>query len=385
MLANRKQVAIVGIGEVPPARHLPGTTSELALIAIERAVQDAGLTAGDIDGIVGEGTSGSLQVLPDVIATLGLSPDTFTAQGGGAGVGLVGSPLLAQLAIDAGLATTVVCFYAAQFGSESQSVYEYHAKIPVKAEFEIPHGMFPQPAYMAAMANRYLYEHGYQPDDLAQVTLSQREWAAKHPEAIKGELLSLDDYHTKPIIAAPLRNVDCSLMNDGAIAFVMTSVERARDLRQRPVRVAGSWRVNEPIGEHSHLAVREDFLSLPSRFSGPKALELAQISVKDIDLFEIYDCFSIIPVLQLEDLGVFERGEALAHYRKGEMRPGGSMPVNTHGGLLAHSYLIGGNHMVEAVRQLRGAAGDRQVAGAGTALVTGWSSQEHATTILRAN
>lgn len=383
MFADRKQVAIVGIGEVPPARHLPGTVPDLVLAAIERAVHDAGLTTADIDGIVGEGTSGSLQVLPDVIASLGLSPDTFTAQGGGAGVGLVGSPLLAQLAIDAGLATTVVCFYGARFGSESQSVYDYHAKIPVKAEFEIPHGMFPQPAYMAAMANRYLYEHQYEPDDLAQVTLSQREWAAKHPEAIKGEPLSLDDYHAKPIVAAPLRSVDCSLMNDGAIAFVMTSVERARDLRRRPVHVAGSWRVNEPTGEHSHLAVRQDYLSLPSRYSGPRALQLAQMSVKEIDVFEIYDCFSIIPVLQLEDLGVCEPGEALAHYRKGEMRPGGSLPVNTHGGLLSHSYLIGGNHMIEAVRQLRGEAGERQVTGAGSALVTGWSSQEHATTVLR--
>ena len=162
----------------------------------------------------------------------------------------------------------------------------------------------------------------------------------------------------------------------------MTSAERARDLRQRPVVTASVAHTYDPISMHAHLAVREDMLSLPSKVSGPLALERAGMSIHDIDLFEVYDCFSIIPLVTLEDMGLHERGAALDGYVKGEMAPGGSTPVNTHGGLTAHSYLLGITHFNEAVAQLRGDAGERQVPGAQHALVTGWASNEMSTCIL---
>lgn len=380
--AGDGRLAIAGIGEVKPERSLPGDVESLVIDAIELALTDAGLTFADVDGIVCEYSS-MPGLLSTLVATLGLPPETFMAQIGLAGVGLVGAPRLARLALEAGEASTIVCFYGSKFGSESSSIYEYHANLPYKANFELPVGFFPQAAYMAAMGRRYLAQYGYEQDDLGHVVRSQREWAVLHEDAIKRELLSEHEYLAKPLVADPLRNVDCALMNDGAVAFVMTTEARARDLAKPVVAAAGVSVVCDAVAEHSHLGLRPDLTSLPSRFSAPRALAEAGIVAGDIDVFELYDCFSVVPVVQLEDIGVCERGEALDLYRKGEMRPGGAIPVNTHGGLLAHSYLMAGNHLVEAVKQLRGAAEDRQVADARTALVTGWSAQEHASLVLQ--
>jgi acetyl-CoA acetyltransferase len=376
-------IAIAGIGELKPARFLDGELDDLAVAAIELAVADAGLSIGDIDGIICESTF-MFSVQSTLAATLGLAPDVFLAQAGGAGMGIIGAPRLAQLAIDAGLATNVVCFYASKLGSMTEAVYDYHAEIPHKATFELPFGFFPQVAYMAAMANRYMAQYGYDADDFWPVVNSQRQWASMNPLAVKPEVLSLDAYRAKPMVADPLRTADCSLKTDGAMAYVMTSSERARDLRHRVVEVVSCAVATEAIAEHSHLSVRPDLTTLPSRLAGPAALRSAGLATADIDVIELYDCFSIIPVIQLEDIGFCGRGEALARYRAGDMRPGGPLPVNTHGGLLCHSYLLSGNHLVEAVRQLRGDSGQAQLPDARTALVTAWNAQEHATLVVAA-
>lgn len=380
-MGNDRGIAITGVGELAPARTLPGSIDELSIDAIELAVRDAGLSFDDIDGVICE-TTFMPTVQINLAGALGLRPETFFAQAGGAGMGIVGVPRLAELVIEAGLATNVVCFYASKLGSESTAVYDYHAEIPHKPNFEMPFGFFPQAAYMAAMATRYLAQYGHGPDDLGYVVGAQREWAARNPLAIKPELLPMEEYRKKPLVADPFRTSDCSLKNDGAVAYVMSSVERARDMPHPVVRVAACTTATEPIAEHSYLGVRPDLTTLPSRFAGPAALRQAGLAPTDIDVLELYDCFSIIPVLQLEDMGFCERGEALDLYRKGEMSPGGSMPLNTHGGLLSHSYLLSGNHLVEAVHQLRGNAGAAQLTDPHTALVTAWNAQEHASLVL---
>lgn len=376
-------LAIVGIGETPFPRAQPDTMASLCLDAVLAAANDAGIDAGEIDGIVTDNLHMS-QIQYELIPGLRLREDTFVAHSGSSGAGTAAAPLLAALAIEHGLATNVVCVFGSKYGSAAGGPYSHHSHDPYKTSFELPYGFFPQAAYMAMMAQRYLHEYGYSIEEYASVAITTRAWASLHPEATKREPLTLEGYLESPLVAEPLRNVDCSLISDGAAAFLMTSAERARDLRRRPVLAVGCARVVEQVTEHAHLGIRENLLTLPSRLSGPNALRDAKITADDIDLLELYDCFSIVPVIQIEDMGFFERGAALAAYCKGETAPGGRLPVNTHGGLLAHSYLLGVSHICEAVKQLRGDAGDRQVPNAETALITGWAAMEHTSLILQA-
>lgn len=380
-MPNSAGVAVVGIGETRNARHLPGEMSAWILDAVLLAAEDAGIEPSEIDGIVTESFTMPTE-LSDIVTVLGLRPDVFVANVAFSGAGTVAAPDLAAMAIETGRARNVLCYYGANYGSLLGGPFSFHGADPFKATFEIPFGLFPQPAYMAIMAQRYLEEFGYSEDEFAHVAMTARAWAAMHPDATKREGLTLEQYRQSTMVATPLRNADCALLSDGAAAFIMTSSERARDLRQPPVTVASCSHTSDPISLHSHLAVREDLLSLPSRVSGPAALRKAGLSVHDIDVFELYDCFSIIPLITLEDIGLHDRGASLEAFVKGDMLPGGATPLNTHGGLTAHSYLLGVSHFCEAVTQLRGAAGERQVPGAQHALVTGWAANEMSTCVL---
>lgn len=375
------RIGIVGIGETLTSRHMPQDLTSLLVEATEKAATDAGLSVSEIDGVVTEYYV-SPGVLYDLVSAFGWSPDIFNANVGLTGSGTMAAPAVAQLAINAGLARNVLCYFGVKWGSDAAAFSSHHSEDPYKANLEMPFGYFPQAAYMACMANHYLATYGYTRDDLAMVPLTQRRWASMHPEATKREVLTLEQYHQSPMVADPFHNADCALLSDGAAAFVMTSERNARHMDCSPVYVQASVRSIEAITEHAYLSVRPDLLSLPSKLSGPKAFKTAGMGPEDIDVVELYDCFSIIPVVQLEDIGFCERGAALGLYRDGVTAPGGSLPVNTHGGLLAHSYLLGISHLCEAVKQLRGVAGERQVPGAETALVSGWAAQEHAISIL---
>jgi acetyl-CoA acetyltransferase len=378
---SKPRIAIVGIGETPNARHLAEDLPTLAVQAIEAAVADAGLAISDIDGIVSEYFV-SPALVYDLVSAFGWPEDIFSAHIGLCGAGTVASPLLAKMAIEAGLAKNIVCYFGVKWGTEAAAFSSHHSEDPYKANLEMPFGFFPQAAYMAAMANRYLAEYGYDRDDLARVSMTQRRWSSMHPEASKRELLTLEQYHASPMVSDPYHNADCALLSDGAAAFVMTTEDVAADLRQTPVVVAGCARSTSSVTEHAYLGVRPDLLSLPSSSSGPRALKAAGMTPDDIDVAELYDCFSIIPVIQLEDIGFCERGAGLGLYRDGVTAPGGRLPVNTHGGLTCHSYLLGISHLCEAVKQLRGDAADRQVPGARHALVGGWAGPEHSTAVL---
>jgi acetyl-CoA acetyltransferase len=374
-------VAIAGIGESELGRRLEADLLTLIIDAIVRATDDAGIRPSDIDGIVSD-TMLTPALAIDVAMTLGLPPETFVAHLGCSGAGVVAAPMLAGMALRHGLATNIVTFTGLKVGSEAGSAYSSHLSDPYKGNLELPYGFFPQAAYMAAMASRYLWEYGYTPDDLGQVPMAEREWASLNATALKRDPLTLEKYHASPMVADPFRVVDCAMNSDGAAAYVMTTRERARDLQRRPVDVASCVWAREPLSFHGSMSVRPDNTTIAARFSGPPALERAGVAPADVDFAELYDCFSIIPVIQLEDLGLAQRGEALGLYVKGETRPGGSLPVNTHGGLMAHSFLISANHVCEAVRQLRGEAGAGQVPDAEVGVVTGWGTPEHSTLVL---
>jgi acetyl-CoA acetyltransferase len=368
--------AIVGVGETDYAWKDPRPPVALALDAVRRALDDAGLTAADVDGFVTESYTLGHNAPVDVIAErLGVRDRVFTAYGGIAGAGTVGAAGLARMAIEAGEASVVVSYYAINLSHRGAGgAYRIHANDPAKAAFEMPFGFYGQPVYFAAAAMRYAHEYGV--SDFGPVALAARANAQRTPNALRQEPLSMEAYLDSPIVSSPLRKLDCCLVNDAGVAFVMTSLDRARDLRRPPVVVAGAGFASKPVSQGQYFSQSADLLTTAATMSAPRAFRQAGLTPADVDVAEIYDCFTISLLLQFEDVGFAPKGSG--------MEALGSVPVNTHGGLLSQSYGVGANHVVEAVRQLRGERGEGQVDGAEVALVTGLGAPEHATVILTA-
>ena len=374
------RVAIVGVGETPYLRATERPLMALLVEACRKAVGDAGLELDDIDGFI---ACGGTPAMDEIAFNLGVRDRGFTAGSDVvAGAATVGNALiLAQLAIEAGLATTVLVPFGFKC-SDPGGPYQFHEREPLKADLEMPVGYYGQPIYFAALTQRYRYEHGLSEDELGSVAVSTRAWAALTPGAQRREPMTLADYRKSPMIARPLRAADCCLMTDGACAYVVTSVERARDLRQTPVVVAGvaigakDWPLSMILTQNA------DLLDMPGRGSAAKAYAMAGLGPGDVDLAQVYDCFSISTMIQVEMLGLCERGEAGAFFHAGHAAPGGLIPVNTSGGHLSGGYLPGANLLVEGVRQLRGERGPGQVPAAKVCAVTGLGANAHATAIL---
>jgi acetyl-CoA acetyltransferase len=233
-------------------------------------------------------------------------------------------------------------------------------------------------------AQRHMREFGTTPEQLAEVAVAAREWALRNPVAFSREAgpLTVDEVLASPLISAPLHRLDCCLQTDGGGAVVLTSVERARTLRRSPVLVLGDGEASTQMGATEI----PDLTSTGAAVSGPRALQEADVSVTDIDVVEVYDSFTITVLLTLEGLGFCARGEAGPFVEDGRTRPGGAFPLNTSGGGLSycHPGMFGIFLIIEAVRQLRGEAGDRQVEGAELALChgTGGELSTHATVVL---
>jgi acetyl-CoA acetyltransferase len=377
-------IAIAGVGETDYVWQEPRRPLALAIDAVRRALDDAGLAPSDVDGFVLEDyTLGHQAPVEDVAERLGVRDRAFTARAGIAGAGIVNAPALARLAIEAGLADVVVSYYAINLSLRGDGgAYRIHAGDKAKAALEMPFGYYGQPVYFAAAAALYAHTYGVDPDDFGGLAVSARQHAQRTPNALKREPLSRAEYRDSPMISTPLRKLDCCLVSDGGVAFVMTSLERARDLKRPPVVVAGCGFGSKNLTQAQYFSQNPDLLTTPAVISGPRAFGQAGLTPADVDVAEVYDCFTISLALQLEDLGLAGRGEAVKLGAAGAFAPGGTLPVNTHGGLLSQAYLVGGNHVVEAVRQLRGERGEGQVAGAEVALVTGLGAPEHATLLL---
>lgn len=376
-------IAIVGVGETQYRMRDGRPVETLVLEAVRRALDDAGLEPADVDGFALEGHSMSRRVQADELSPrLGLRDRAFTAQSSLAGAGVVGAAQLAELAIDAGLASVVVSYYGTSLSSTVGGPYSHHAADPRKAAFEMPFGFYGQPVYFAMLAQRYAHEYGLEPEQTGAVAVAARAMAARTPGALQQEPMTIDDYLASPFVAEPLRKPDCCLINDGGVAFVMTSLERARSLRRAPVVLAGAGFASSSVSETDFFSQNREYLTTAARASGARAFRRAGLTPADVDVAEIYDCFTVSTILQLEDLGFVAKGEGAAAAADGLIGPDGALPVNTHGGLLSQSFMVGANHMVEAVRQLRGERAAGQIEGAEVVLVAGLGAQDHATAIL---
>jgi acetyl-CoA acetyltransferase len=376
-------IAIVGVGSTEHVRRSNKPITQLVVEASRKAIADAGLEPEDIDGIVTDVSYMPLRAPADeVAAALGIRERCFTAHGLVGGAGVVGAPHLAELAISSGQARHVLSYYGADFGSVKGGPYAFPVALDTKLAVEVPFGWYGQPLYFAAMGQRYKHEFGLTPEQQAEVVLAARAHAARTPGAMRRDPLTLDAYLASPMIADPFRSLDCSLISDGGTAFVMTSVERARNLPQPPVLVAGIGLASTNETQAGYFTQHTPYPGTPAVRSAPRALRQAGLSAADVDVVELYDCFTITTLLQLEECGFCGHGEASSFVEGGRIGPGGSLPVNTHGGLLSHSYMVGAEHVVEGVRQLRGSRGEGQVPGAEVALVTGLGVPDHATLVL---
>ncbi len=350
--------------------------------AVTRALADAGLTLADVDGLATTGISRfSTTQLADY---LGIQPawTDSTFVGGSAFEMYVAR---AAQAIEAGQCQTVVISFASnQRSGRSRSlggVVETHTP---EAQFETPYGPLYPASYYAMAAASYLHRYGHSRDGLAEVAVAAREWALLNPAAFRHHAgpLTAEAVLASAPVSTPLTAADCCLVTDGGGAVVLTSLERARDLARPPVRVLG---YGESTTNTSMTAV-DDPTVTGAVASGAAAFARSGLGPADVDVAQLYDSFTITVLLTLEALGFCGRGEASDWVQDGRIRPGGTFPLNTSGGGLSycHPGQFGVLLLVEAVRQLRGECGDRQVAGAEVALAhgTGGILSTHATVLL---
>jgi acetyl-CoA acetyltransferase len=289
----------------------------------------------------------------------------------------------AAAAIQAGLCETVLVSMADSLRSGlSRAQAMVTQSSSGHPEFETPYGAT-VPGYYALVAQAYLREFGATPEQFAAVAVTHRAHAALHPHAQMREPISVEDVLASRLIADPLRLLDCSLVSDGGAALVLTRAERARDFPHAPVILLGA---GEAHG-HEHISQAHSLTTSFAKHSGERAYAMAKLGPRDVDVAFVYDCFTPVVLVELEDLGFCKPGEAGAFVAEGRARIGGELPINTHGGLLSQCHPGNPGSMfalTEAVAQLRGAAGARQVAGAEIALLhaQGGILSSHATLLL---
>lgn len=375
-------IAIVGVGETAFLRRQDRPLDALVVEAGRRAIADSGLAPADIDGFI---TCVGQPHLDEISVGVGATRRDYSVINAYTpGAGPVAAIVEARLAIEAGLATAVLVTYGTT-GSRPGGPYAFHSADPLKADLEMPVGYFGQPLYFAAIAQRYKHQYGLEPEQLGSLAVAQRQWASRTPGAQRPEPITMADYLASPLVAEPLHTLDCCLITDGAGAYVVTSLERARDLARPPVIVAGAASGSNPVTLSEMFTQSGQFLDIGPGRAGQRAMRQAGVGHADIDFAGIYDCFTISVVLQLESLGFCPRGEGARFVANGRTGPGGSLPVNTHGGHLSHAYVPAVTHVIEAVRQIRGERGAGQLDRARIGLVSTFGGPDHATVVLRAD
>ena len=376
-----RQIAIVGIGESELGTVPDKDAMELHAQAAKRALEDCGLTNTDVDGVLTAGIANQLILMHSVMFAecVGMRPRfTTTMQIGGAThIQLI---ISAANAIHCGMADVVLIAaadsirsfvgYGELMGIIGEGVTELFARIG-HSQFEVPYGPTLISTY-ALGATRHMHEYGTTREQLAQVAVSIRRHASMHPDAQKREPLTIDDVLSSKMISSPLTKDMCSIISDGGGALVVTSAERAKDLKKEPVLLLGAGARTT----QEHVSLVDDIIRNASADVGRQAYEMAGLGPKDMDFAEFYDCFSITPILFLEDFGFCKKGEGGSFVEGGErIEMGGEIPIVTHGGCHAHCHPglpSGIFHIIEAVKQLRGEVeSPRRVEGAKAGLMNG--------------
>jgi acetyl-CoA acetyltransferase len=365
----RGRTAIVGAADTAVGVIKDRGATRLCIDAILGALADAGIAKGEVDGLVtcnsmaepylyhAEAIAEYLQIFPKYCISVGAGGGTtFTALH------------QAASAIESGICDTVVIAMADSLrsGMTREKALAMQASTG-HPQFERPYGL-PVPGYYALIAQAHMHEFGTTPEHLAAVAVVTRRHAMRNPTAQMRTPISIEDVLASRLIADPLHLLDCSLVSDGGAAVVLTSRERAKDFPHRPVYLLG---VGEGHG-HEHISAARSLTSSAAVEAGERAYAMAGLGPRDIDFAQLYDCFTPVVLIELEDLGFCRKGEAGRFVAEGHTAPGGSFPVNTHGGLLSHAHPGNPGSMfalTETVMQLRRSAGERQLAKSDVALV----------------
>ena len=360
----RGKAVIVGAAESDLGEVGPGFTPlDLIGQATERALADAGLEKGDVDGLF----SASVYYQTPTLSAgeyLGIRPrySDATMMGGSS---FVSHLLHATAAIEAGLCEVALITYASTQLSEGG----FRGVSDPPNPYETPY----RPRYPVSMyalaASRHMHEYGTTREQLAEVAVAAREWAKLNPKAFMRDDLTVDDVLTSRMVSSPLSLLDCCLVTDGGGALIMTSAERAKNLRKPPVYLLGAGEAHW----HRNISQMADLTVTAAADSGRRAYEMAGVGPEDVDVAMLYDAFTINPILFLEDLGFCEKGEGGTFVENSRIAPGGELAVNTNGGGLSYNHpgMYGLLLLIEAVRQLRGECGERQVEHAAVAIAHG--------------
>jgi acetyl-CoA acetyltransferase len=367
----RDKACVVGVGMTPISRDSGKSTLQMAVDAALAALDDAGLQVHDLDAVVTYQLGDSVLGL-DVAAALGVPLIRYYAElhmgGPAATLGIA----TAALAIAGGSANNVLVFRSMNGRTGARmGRYGGDAGAGDYRQWILPYGFTGPPQVYAMWARRHMHEYGTTSKQLGQVAVTLRENAQLNPAAyFHGKPITLEDHQSSRMVSSPFRLLDCCLENDVAAAVIVSRADRASSCAHPPVYIGGFAGGAGPAPAMPSLEW-PDFTNMYGAYLANDAFAMAGLERSDVDVALLYDAFTYAVISHLEDLGFVGRGEGGPFVEDGNIALGGALPVNPNGGLLSEGYVHGMNNFIEAVRQLRGQAGARQVAGAEVAVVTG--------------
>lgn len=368
----RDKACVTGVGETTYIRGSTQSAFELQIEASLKAIADAGLDPKQIDGVIPIGIVSA--TAEDFIDNFGIPDLRFSALVPHGGASPVMALQCAAAAVAAGVCNHVLIAFgrnvtgaaATKAGARIHTMPQFH----YVTEFEYPIGNAAPAQIYAPMAQRHMALYGTKVSHFGEVAVAHRQHALLNDNAVMKKPMTLEDHANSRMIADPFRLFDCSLESDGGAACIVSSAERASDLKHRRIFISGTA-AGHP-DQPGAITQRPDMTSLGIAKAAQRAFQMAGVTHADIDVAEIYDCFTYAVIRQLEDLGFCKKGEGGPFVEGGRLRLDGALPINTHGGLLSQAHVWGLNHIVELVRQLRGNAGRAQVKDAEVGLVTGY-------------
>lgn len=368
-MSLKDKYAFIGVGITRQGKIPDKNTDELAAEAITLALEDAGMRRDEVDGYIYQQGIGGGPNGPTPLLMVGI-PATLCWEVQSMGSYAIAMVTMAIGAMEAGLCKACILLHATS--ASSQRVLVGGSPGGMSRSTTGAYGWYGPGATAASMAQRFMHLYGLTREQMGAVALTIREYANKRPEAVMYEKkLTMDDYLNARKIVEPLCLYDFCLVNDGATALIITAADRAKNYRKHPVYVMGYGvdnSVREINGSPNTVFHYDGFIT---QKAGEHALNMAGITLKDIDVGEIYDAFTIFLLSQLESYGICGRGEAGAFAAAGNLKLDGAFPCNTSGTELSWSYQMGFSHVTEGIRQMRGESGACQVADAETCLVTG--------------
>jgi acetyl-CoA acetyltransferase len=375
MKSLKQKYCIVGVGNTAYGKN-PGI-SQIAhnVLAIRSALEDAGLTTQDLDGVLTKAPTSTFPMLwgPKIAEALRIQPKVTATldQAGASNIGLI---QYAISAIELGQAEVIAISYGDNPRTGTRASYARPRGDDALA------GLFGAPSSYAMVAKRHMHEYGTTNEQLANVAIAHRTHASMNPGAQFQELFTVDDYMSSRWVAEPFRLLDCCPVSDGGAAYIITTEEKAKELKTLPVYIEGIGQAHPSWDFYR----RPELATSGAKIAGKMAFESAGLQPADVDFCEIYDCFTIVPLISLEEYGFVGKGEGGSFYEEQRTHIGGELPCNTSGGLLSETGMPGTQLVVEAVRQLRGQGQNRQVKGAEVGLVSqqGGIMTTHATMLL---